>query len=69
MVISKNKFTGRELRLLKLAMHMADSEGGWEYPEDLEWKEVENLYEKIGGIVGATSDGRHYLEWPSINDP
>lgn len=54
------KFTERELQLLRLAMHMADEEGGWEYP-DLEWKEVEKLYEKIGGKVNGTQ-----LQYPSL---
>lgn len=61
------KFTERELQLLRLAMHMADEEGGWEYPF-LDWKEIENLYKKIGGktLSSPVNNGAyyHYLQDP-----
>lgn len=39
----------REKFLLLRAMHMSDSEGGWEYPSDLSMEEYEALWTKLGG--------------------
>lgn len=59
--------TQRELFLLRLAMHMADEESGWEYPE-LDWKELQKLYTKIGGkpLTKPVNNGayNHYLQDP-----
>lgn len=58
----------RELTLLRLAMHMADEESGWEYPDDLDWNELKSLYKKIGGkpLTKPVNNGAydHYLQDP-----
>lgn len=61
------EFSEREVLLLRLAMHMSAEEGGYEYP-DLDWREIEKLYEKIGGVAGPLANGSGwYLEHPARN--
>lgn len=40
-------FSEREAELLKLALDMSVSEGGWEWPEDITKEEIHALYKKL----------------------